>query len=196
MVASGGAQPDEQRAQRGPVEPQVPTSWIAAAHQSIRRCRIRSNGTGTASVRCADGGRVDAASVVLQERGRREEDGPDEVGQVVGVGADGRGVGGNEPSAKQMEPMANSTPIHHAMACGAHQVEPSARPGGCLRCHRDSHVSSGAVGRRKISRVTNGPRPRASQTPPTLGDLDVAGAAWALTLGSSRTATTRRGRPR
>ena len=62
--------------------------------------------------------------------------------------------------AKQIDPMAKRTPIHHAMARGAHQVEPDGVRRGCLRCQRDSHVTRVPSGRPRTSRVTNGPKPR------------------------------------
>ena len=59
-----------------------------------------------------------------------------------------------------MEPMANSTPIHQAMANGAHQVEPPGTRPACLRCQRESHERRVPSGSRNTSRVTNGPNPR------------------------------------
>ncbi len=67
--------------------------------------------------------------------------------------------GGKEPRAKQIEPMAKSSPIHQPMARHAHQVDPAEPTCGCLRCQRDSHDSDDPSGSRNASRVTNGPRP-------------------------------------
>ncbi len=71
---------------------------------------------------------------------------------------------GRAPTAKQIEPDANSTPIHQPTAVGAHHVEPrpaSRRP-ACFRCSRDVHSTTLPSGARKCSRVTNGPKPSAS----------------------------------
>jgi len=68
---------------------------------------------------------------------------------------------GTVPSPKRNEPTANSTPIHQSRSCGAHQVEPrGAGPDRCLRCERDSQRAITPSGRLRMTKVTNGPKPR------------------------------------
>ena len=126
----------------------------------MRWCCTRNRERNPRARRAVDGRLSGRRLVVLEERGGREEDGTDEVGEVVRVGPDRGGVDRERAEAKQTEPMANRTPIHHAMARGAHQVEPDGVRRGCLRCQRDSHVTRVPSGRLRISRVTNGPKPR------------------------------------
>ena len=56
--------------------------------------------------------------------------------------------------------MANSTPIHQAIANGAHEVEPPGTRPACLRCQRESHSRRVPSGSRNTSLVTKGPKPR------------------------------------
>ena len=141
-MRGGCAEPDDQRTECRPVEPQGPNeldeacppvdpavlereelseSPVMAIHQQVaRRCRLPE----------------------LQERGRGEEDGTDEVGHVVGIDANRRGVRGQGTEREHSEPTAKRTPIHQATAPGAHHVDPLATLVGCLRCHLDSHTTA------------------------------------------------------
>ncbi len=57
--------------------------------------------------------------------------------------------------------MAKRTPIHHAMARGAHHVDPVPIARGCLRCQRDSQTRRDPSGKTNSSLLTNGPSPPA-----------------------------------
>jgi hypothetical protein len=67
---------------------------------------------------------------------------------------------GNGPMKKHVEPIANSTPIHHDARLGAHQTP--LRSGResldeCLRWTRDDHDTGTPSSRRQMTWVENGP---------------------------------------
>ena len=134
VVLRRRAQPDEQRAQRGPVEPQRPEQLDggrppvdAAVPDPQQRAGARSRCGSTRSV----GVRRDLH--VLQEGGRREEDGSDEEGDVVRRGARRRWRrAGTSPARSRRSRRRTARPSTSAMANGAHQVEPPRDAAGVL----------------------------------------------------------------
>ena len=106
----------------------VPANWMMAAHQSIRWCWTLRSDRGLPLGPLATP-RVRGRLVVLQERRRREEDGPDEVGEVVRVGphAPWRRAGtspGRSRPTRRRRARRSTTPWR----AGAHQVDPADRP--------------------------------------------------------------------
>jgi len=64
-------------------------------------------------------------------------------------------------TAKQVDPMANRTAIHHPSARGAHQVD-SEVVWARLRSRLESHRAIVPSANRTVRSVTNGPKPRES----------------------------------
>ena len=85
--------------------------------------------------------------VVLQEGGGGEEDRPDEVGQVVRIGADGGGVGRERPQREADGPEREQDTDPPAQGAGRPPGRAAVETTGCLRCQRDSHVTSVPSGR-------------------------------------------------
>ena len=78
---------------------------------------------------------------------------------------------GNGPTRKQVEPIANRTPIHHDARRGAHQTpfrrrESRERP---FRCSLDDQRARPPSGRRHVTCVVNGPTERRSTTSQPVG---------------------------
>ena len=147
----------------------VPISWMPAAHQSMRRCRIRSSERRARCGAVREVGRGGRDLHVLQEGGGGEEDRPDEEGDVVRRGPHRSGVGRERAQGEADGPDGEQDP--HPPVHG--ERRPPGRAAGtrpaCLRCQRESHRRRGAVGRRKTSRVTKGPKPRLSRRRQPLG---------------------------
>ena len=149
---------------------------MTAAHQSMRRCRIRSNERQT-PLRCGphEGGRRRRDLHVLQEGGRREEDGPDEEGDVVRRGADRGDIGREGARARSRRSRwRTARPSTTPGRTGAHQVEPPGTRPACLRCQRESQSSRRAVGEAEHLPRHEGTEAAAGHPPPPLRDLDVA----------------------
>ena len=69
--------------------------------------------------------------------------------------------------------MAKSTPIHHAIARGAHQVEPAGMRRGVLAVPPGLPRDQGPVGPPEHLAVTKGPEATAAEAPPALGNPHV-----------------------
>ena len=164
----------------------VPTSWIMVAHQSIRR---PSMATPAPSCTCASADariRADALHV-LQVRGPGEEDRADEVGDGVRQFPDRVEYPGSEPTAKQADPIMNSTAIQRpsapSRACGA-RATPTRRAG--RRSAGSGRGSRTAPGRRRATAVRRPAGRRMRPTPPLSGGSPTRPCVDRLRLLGSR----------
>ena len=143
----------------------VPTSWIPLAHQSIRwgsnaRSRNRSRrASGPGSALIVSSHWSAAAEVKKIEPTKKTSPSAPEPTSSTNPG--------NGPRKKQVDPMANRTPIHHDARRGAHQTpSPSGRDSfeACLRWARDDQVAVRPSALLQVTCVRNGPTERRAAT--------------------------------
>ena len=173
VVCRGRPQTDEERAQRGPVEPQGADELDARRPPVDPVMLHREAAIVDPAVPHRRASSARGRFVVLEERGRREEDGPDEEREVVRRWCPppwrreetnpGRSTSSRRRRARRSTTRGRGEPTMWIRSAPCRVLAVPARLPGDAR----------AVGRPKTSRVTKGPKPRPPSRVQPSGNLHV-----------------------
>ena len=174
VVFGGRAQPDEQRAQGGPVEPHRPDQLDARRPPVDAAVPDPQQRAEPVAVLSDEVGRGARDLHVLQEGGRREEDGPDEERDVVRGGAHRGGVGRERAEREADGPDGEQDP--HPPVHGERRPPGGAAgdPAGVLAVPARIPQEARAVREPEDLPGHEGTEAAAVLAPPSLGNLHVA----------------------